>query len=112
MNNILNASVKRDNNTIKANLQTSDNKIAGVNNIPSATETVKGLVRFATENEATEGNSKICVISPHSLKKVNNITQLSIDEKIEKITHDEGEEMQGIIEFLDLRTSTFIDLNE
>lgn len=97
---------------IKASIKDDSDKIKANNSVePSATESTKGLIRIATEEEALEGVNAKTAITPKTLKTVNSTNNNTINSRIDLLEQSENLEMIDIVSLLELRTENMVDLN-
>lgn len=98
------ARIVDDETPIKANLNQSNGDVA--------TTTKKGIMRFATEEEALDGTSNDTAITPHTLNTVNSTNNASINARIESLENAEDSEMEDIISLIQTRTNNMIQFND
>jgi len=111
------ARIVNDDNPIRANLnkindETTITANLNENNGDIATTQRKGIVRFATEEEALGGTSNDTAITPYTLNTVNSTNNASINARIESLENAEDSEMEDIITLIQTRTNNMIQFSD
>lgn len=76
-NNIIKANLAENENVISAQISQNHNTInGGINGVPCATTTRKGIIRIATDEEAIEGINEQIAITPKTLKLATHYTHI------------------------------------
>lgn len=101
---------------IRANILTESSPIRAnvsqLETVTQATETKKGSIRIATEEEALEGTSNNTAITPKTLNTVTSTNNASINARIESLENAEDSEMEDIITLIQTRTNNMIQFND
>ena len=99
---------------IKAAIQDDSSPIrAGITSDANpASETSKGIIRIATEEEALAGELDNVAITPHTLDSVNSTNNAIINARIESLESSEDSEMEDIINIIQQRTINMIQFND
>lgn len=111
------ARIVNDDNPIRANLNKINDETTITANLNEkngdvATTQRKGIVRFATEEEALEGTSNNTAITPKTLNTVTSTNNASINARIESLENAEDTEMTNIVEIIQRCADNLIDLTE